>query len=208
MKILKEQDEEEWSKMTEEYNSSEEEDDEENFAWYKGEDDQTYFTLCTKYKNIYNPGQQVFHCYGRRTNRFLLLNYGFCLNNNKYNSLSFRVWINFNWQKEKEKDQAKEKKQVEKKESSSSDEEESKDPEKANQISKVIRLKRNRFNEEIFAYLRANLLNTYKGKNLPYLLVSAPVDAEFEMLVIACTINLLKGLMTSRFKTSLEHDKK
>ncbi len=56
MKILKEQDEEEWAKMTEEYNSSEEEDDEENFAWYKGDDDQTYFTLCTKYKNIYNPG--------------------------------------------------------------------------------------------------------------------------------------------------------
>jgi basic membrane lipoprotein Med (substrate-binding protein (PBP1-ABC) superfamily) len=121
--------------------------------------------------------------------------------------LSFRVWINFNWQKEREKDQTKEKSQVDKKESSSSDEEESKDPEKANQISKVIRLKRNRFNEEIFAYLRANLLNTYKGKNLPYLLVSAPVDAEFEMLVIACTINLLKGLLTSRFKTSLEHDK-
>ena len=137
----------------------------------------------------------------------MLLNYGFCLNNNKYNSLSFRVWINFNWQKEREKDQAKEKKQIDKKESSSSDDEESKDPEKANQISKVIRLKRNRFNEEIFAYLRANLLNTYKGKNLPYLLVSAPVDAEFEMLVIACTINLLKGLMTSRFKSTLEHDK-
>ena len=62
-------------------------------------------------------------------------------------------------------------------------------------------------NEEIFAYLRANLLNTYKGKNLPYLLVSAPVDSEFEMLVLACTINLLKGLMTSRFKTPLEKDR-
>lgn len=57
MKILKEQDEVEWTKMTEEYNSSEDEDDEENFAWYKDQDDQTYFTLCTKYKNVYNPGQ-------------------------------------------------------------------------------------------------------------------------------------------------------
>lgn len=68
-------------------------------------------------------------------------------------------------------------------------------------------MKRTHFNEEIFAYIRANLLNTYKGKNLPYLLVSAPVDAEFEMLVVACTINLLKGLMTSRFKTPLEKDR-
>ena len=38
-------------------------------------------------------------------------------------------------------------------------------------------------------------------------MVSAPVDAEFEMLVVACTINLLKGLMTTRFKTSLEKDR-
>jgi len=196
--------------MTEEYNSSEEEDDEENFAWYDHKDNETYFVLCTKYKNIYQPGQQVFHCYGRRTNRFLLLNYGFCLNNNKYNSLSFRVWVNFNWQEEKKKDEARKAAKAKGKESagksdSESDEEES--PEKDNQISKVIRLKRNHFNEEIFAYLRANLLNTYKGKNLPYLLVSAPVDAEFEMLVVACTINLLKGLMTSRFKTPLEKDR-
>ena len=187
--------------MTEEYNSSEEDDDEENFAWYDKDDDQTYFVLCTKHKNIYNPGQQVFHCYGRRTNRFLLLNYGFCLNNNKYNSLSFRVWVNFNWQEEKKKDEERKTTKTEEDSDDSSNEQD-----KDNRISKVIRLKRNRFNEEIFAYLRANLLNTYKGKNLPYLLVSAPVDAEFEMLVIACTINLLKGLMTSRFKTPLETD--
>lgn len=57
MKILKEQDEEEWGKMTQEYNSSEEEDDEENFAWYKNEDAETYFVLCTKHKNVYEKGQ-------------------------------------------------------------------------------------------------------------------------------------------------------
>ncbi len=84
---------------------------------------------------------------------------------------------------------------------SSSDEEK-----KDNRISKIIRLKKNRISEDIFAYLRANLLNTYRGKNLEYLLVSAPVDAEFEMLVVACTINLLKGLLNSRFKTPLEKD--
>ena len=161
--------------------------------------------LCTKYKNVYEKGQQVFHCYGRRTNRFLLLNYGFCLNNNKYNSLSFRVWINFNWQKAHQKELDKAAKEGEAaKDLSSSDDEDEKD----NRISKVIRLKKNRIGEEIFAYIRANLLNTYKGKNLEYLLVSAPVDAEFEMLVVACTINLLKGLLASRFKKSLDDDKK
>jgi len=83
------------------------------------------------------------------------------------------------------------------------DEEDDKD----DRVSKIIRLKKNRINEEIFAYLRANLLNTYKGKNLEHLLVSSPVDSEFEMLVVACTINLLKGLLTSRFKSTLEQDK-
>ena len=56
MKLLKEQDEEEWAKMTEEYNSSEEEDEEENFAWYKDEDPDTYFVLANKYKNYYEKG--------------------------------------------------------------------------------------------------------------------------------------------------------
>ena len=56
MKIIKEQDEEEWNKMTEEYNSSEEEDDEENFVWYEDSDKDTYFVLCTKHKNIYKKG--------------------------------------------------------------------------------------------------------------------------------------------------------
>src|SRR5256885_231071 len=39
----------------------------------------------------YKKGDQIFHCYGRRTNRFLLMWYGFCIKENKYNSLSFRV---------------------------------------------------------------------------------------------------------------------
>lgn len=56
MKVLKEQDEEEWQTMTKEYNSSEDEDDEENFAWYNDEDKGTYFVLCTKYKNVYEKG--------------------------------------------------------------------------------------------------------------------------------------------------------
>lgn len=56
MKILKDQDDEEWSKMTEEYNSSEEEDDEENFAWYNDGEKESYFVLCTKYKNVYKKG--------------------------------------------------------------------------------------------------------------------------------------------------------
>ena len=38
----------------------------------------------------------MFHFYGRRTNRFLLLNYGFVLQDNKYNSITLRVSITLN----------------------------------------------------------------------------------------------------------------
>jgi hypothetical protein len=42
--------------------------------------------------------------------------------------------------------------------------------------------------------LRANLLNSHKAANKEDILVSSPVDFDFEMLVVACAINLLKGL--------------
>jgi len=36
--------------------------------------------------------------------------------------------------------------------------------------------------------------------------VSTPVDPEFEMLVIACAINLFENLLQARFKTSAQED--
>jgi hypothetical protein len=47
-------------------------------------------------------GDQLFNCYGLRTNRFLLLNYGFCIRNNKYNSLGFKVFVNYKKPEKKE----------------------------------------------------------------------------------------------------------
>jgi len=33
----------------------------------------------------------MFVCYGRSTNRFLLLHYGFCLEENRFNNFKFRL---------------------------------------------------------------------------------------------------------------------
>lgn len=60
----------------------------------------------------------------------------------------------------------------------------------------------------MFAYLRANLLNSYKSGNKEDILISSPVDFDFEMLVVACAINLLKGLLEQRFRSTLAQDKK
>ena len=68
----------------------------ENFTWIDYEKDgEIYYAMGTKYKTSYRKGDQLFNCYGLRTNRFLLLNYGFCLRNNKYNSLGFKVFVNY-----------------------------------------------------------------------------------------------------------------
>ena len=47
----------------------------------------------TKFAASYKKGDQLFNCYGRRTSRFLLTNYGFTFRNNKYNSLGFKVFV-------------------------------------------------------------------------------------------------------------------
>ena len=84
-----------YKESTTEYLSSDEEDDEENFSWFKDTDPDNYFCLCTRNKNLITQNQQIYVCYGRRSNRYLLSAYGFLLEKNKYNSLAFRVWLDF-----------------------------------------------------------------------------------------------------------------
>lgn len=69
----------------------------EDYSWWQGVDDPrgVYFALGTKFSSRYNKGDQLFNCYGRRNNRFLLVNYGFCLRYNKYNSVGFKVFVQF-----------------------------------------------------------------------------------------------------------------
>jgi hypothetical protein len=64
-------------------------------AWWNYFDEDVYYSMGAKYKSFYRKGDQLFNCYGLRTNRFLLINYGFCLRNNKYNSLGFKVFVNY-----------------------------------------------------------------------------------------------------------------
>ena len=68
---------------------SEETDDE--FGWFNPEEhlDDTYFHLVNKNRRTVEAGEQVFYCYGNRTNKFLLLNYGFCFPGNNYDSFEF-----------------------------------------------------------------------------------------------------------------------
>ena len=67
------------------------EETDEEFSWFNPEEhlDDTYFHLVNKNRRTIEPGEQVFYCYGNRTNKFLLLNYGFCFPGNNYDSFEF-----------------------------------------------------------------------------------------------------------------------
>lgn len=79
----------------------------------------------------------------------------------------------------------------------------------------MIRLKKNKLCEgnlisiliikilELLQYLRINLIKNYKGANRNKLLVSSPVDLDFEMFILACALNLMKGMLSSKFATTL-----
>ena len=95
MTQMREVEDRNYKESTTEYLSSDEEDDEENFSWFQDTDQDNYFCLCTRNKNLISQDQQIYVCYGRRSNRYLLSAYGFLLEKNKYNSLAFRVWLDF-----------------------------------------------------------------------------------------------------------------
>lgn len=46
---------------------------EEDFKWWLYDDKETYFVLTSKRKSTYKSGEQLFNCYGRRSNKFLLV---------------------------------------------------------------------------------------------------------------------------------------
>ena len=83
------------SNQSESESSSEESDEtSEDFEWYNPNakmDKDTYFTYVNKDRKSFDKGDQVYYCYGNRSNKFLLINYGFCYADNKYDSYEILV---------------------------------------------------------------------------------------------------------------------
>jgi hypothetical protein len=73
---------------------------------------------------------------------------------------------------------------------------------------KIIKLKREKLSEDLLQYLRANLIFSYKGGNKELLLVSSPVDIDFELFTVSCALNLMKNMMNSKYPTTLDQDRK
>ena len=72
------------------------EDQKEEFDWFNPFEDEeqnttTHFVIVNNTRKTIKTGDQAFFCYGARTNKFLLLNYGFCFENNYYDA--FQTWL-------------------------------------------------------------------------------------------------------------------
>lgn len=144
----------------------------------------------TKFSSHYRKGDQLFNCYGRRTNRFLLINYGFCLRHNKYNSLGFKVFVNFDNEEQKSPNDT---------------------PVEKQQFQKVIRMKLNRLSLDLLQYLRANLVFSFHFKSPEVrnlVTVSSPVDTDFEIFVLDQAIQLIQSMIKTKYPTSLDFDLK
>lgn len=72
----------------------------------------------------------------------------------------------------------------------------------------MIRLKKSRIRDDFFAYVRMSLMQKFEKDNKMkgHILVSSPVDLEFEMFMIALAVNLLNSLLERRFKTTIQED--
>ncbi len=56
--------------------------------------------------------------------------------------------------------------------------------------------------------MRVNLISGYKGPNKLNLVVSSPVDIEFEIYILTCALNLMTGMLNTKYTTTLEEDLK
>lgn len=158
-------------------------------GWLRTNYDESYFVLSTGKFKGYQPGEQIFNCYGSRSNRFLLSNYGFMLKYNSYNSLTFRAWVDHPIPEDKRITHIKN---------------EEMNFQGTNQVIrwfKVIRLKE-KFNFKLLEYIRSTLIDKYIGNNHQLLVVSSPIDFDFEILVVSSAVSLLESLLKKRFTHS------
>ena len=57
----------------------------------------TYFCLINDTRKVMRKDSQAWNCYGNRTNVFLLVNYGFCFQNNLYDSVKLQMRLDIDF---------------------------------------------------------------------------------------------------------------
>ncbi|EWS71999.1 RuBisCO LSMT substrate-binding protein (macronuclear) [Tetrahymena thermophila SB210] len=181
--------------------------DESDFSWYDDEDEENYFVVTTRQPE--KKGQQLYNCYGQRTNRFLLMWYGFAFLKNRYDSYSFRLWMNM--QVEKLNDILFEK--IVFQEYLASDTcsggfvWKKKEKVDLKDLTQEFRIKKNEICIDLIIYLRLYLMMHYKGPDFKRIIASLPVSPIYESFVLSFAVKLLQYLR-NKYTTSVEEDQK
>lgn len=112
------------------------EETEEEMDWYKPQvhEKESYFAFVNMRRRTLQPGEQAYYCYGNRSNKFLLLNYGFCFQDNAYDSYVVKMKMNPDLQKLFIPEMV---------------------DFKSSELTQEIRLKTNQVNRLLFAYFRS-----------------------------------------------------
>ncbi|KRX00204.1 Rubisco LSMT, substrate-binding domain [Pseudocohnilembus persalinus] len=175
------------------------------FDWYETNDQDTYFIITSQDK--IKKGEQIFNCYGRRTNKFLLMWYGFCFQNNKYDSFTFRM--NMSVKYDKLDDNFIERVLFR---GSTNNEEMQMGTYNLNgenisikDLTKEFRLKKDNINIDVIIYLRALLVKIYEGQEKKDIFVTLPVSLDFEIFVLKFYKKII-NYFQSQYSTSIEKD--
>ena len=70
----------------------EDEESDENVDWVDKAKD-TYFVMVNSTRRSILKGKEAYNCYGNCSNSYLMLHYGFCFQNNLYDSVKFNVTL-------------------------------------------------------------------------------------------------------------------
>lgn len=152
----------------------------------------------------------MFHCYGRRTNRFLMVWYGFSLARNDYDSFPFRLWsyvksdkaetadidemIYTDYVDDDEYDEGIQWKGVLR---------------SIDDLTKEFRLKRTKICLDFITYLRVYFLQTHKHADvLRPILITVPSSLEFEKRIFEFAYKVLWALKKKLFDRPIEDDDK
>lgn len=175
-------------------NGESDEEDDEDFKWIdklneQDERDNTYFTFINETREVMKSGTQAWNCYGNRTNAYLLVNYGFCFQNNLYDSFKFYVKLDLVFSKSKPITLIS-----------------MLEPSISESCMQQIRIKRYQYNEILMAYLRSSLKEDFfdyqhnsSSKNV---MVSEPMFHEFEKHCLFYYRGMLTLMLSNENKKS------
>lgn len=127
------------------------------------------------------PGEQIWFTYGKKSNSYLLENYGFTLDEkNIFAQIEVRVKIGVN---PKEK--------IKSAEIFYPDQKTLEDIDNLDAVTHLLRIKGECVPEGLLAYLREHLEINYEGEDKKYIMATNPRVIEYEFLVIDFALNLL-----------------